>query len=322
LLFAVDPERAHRLAIEALRTSARLPGARLSGVPVDLMGLRFPNRIGLAAGFDKSAQAVDGLGRLGFGFLEIGTVTLRPQSGQSRPRIFRVHEANALINRMGFPNDGAAIIARASAATPLPWSRRSQYRQERRYATRQSDRRLHWVSAYIARGRRLYCGQHFLSEYARTSRFACAGATEAIVERASNRARQAGRRNYSASSHRLEGSPDLDSESLEAVARVVKEVSADAIIATNTTVRRDGLLQQTVREEGGLSGAPLHSASMQTIAALRRYMGPAFPIIGVGGVDSPDKAAAMRNAGADLVQIYTGLVFRGPALISRCLRVL
>src|SRR5512141_1800264 len=112
LLFAIDPERAHRLALEAIRTVGRAPGRAINGSPVELMGLRFPNRVGLAAGYDKNAEAVDGLGKLGFGFIEIGTVTPRPQPGQPRPRLFRVPESHALINRLGFPNEGAPLIAR------------------------------------------------------------------------------------------------------------------------------------------------------------------------------------------------------------------
>src|SRR5262249_27571982 len=111
ILFALDPERAHRLALDALRVAGRLPGGYARSFPVELLGLRFGNRVGLAAGFDKNAEAVDGLGRLGFGFLEIGTVTPRPQPGQPRPRLFRLPQNRALINRLGFPSDGASVVA-------------------------------------------------------------------------------------------------------------------------------------------------------------------------------------------------------------------
>jgi dihydroorotate dehydrogenase len=322
LLFAVDPERAHRVAIEALRASARLPMARPYGSPVELMGLRFPNRLGLAAGFDKNAEAVDGLGRLGFGFLEIGTVTLKPQRGQLRPRIFRLPNANALINRMGFPNEGAAVVAGRL--------RRRRYRglvgvNIGKNASTPLDRA---IDDYIGCLRKL----HMVSDYMavnisspNTHALRDLHAPPRLEPLLSGILME--RDKLIAGSRRqlpivLKVSPDLDSEALERVAHVVKRVSLDGVIATNTTVRRDAAAGRGMLEAGGLSGAPLHPLSIQAVIALRRLLGERFPIVGVGGVDSPENALAMRSAGADLVQLYTGLVFQGPGLVARCLRVL
>jgi dihydroorotate dehydrogenase len=322
LLFSVDPERVHRLAIEALRAGGRLPIRRLPGACVDLMGLRFPNRLGLAAGFDKNAEAVDGLGRLGFGFIEVGTVTLRPQSGQDRPRLFRLPRANALVNRMGFPNDGAVTVSKRL--------RRRRYRgivgvnigknTETPLDQAIDDyigclRVMHDVSDYIA--------INISSPNTRSLREL--HAPERLEQLLSGLVAERdklvgdGRRPLPLL---LKISPDLDIEAVKGVARVVKQASLDGIIATNTTVRRDATDEYAVRESGGLSGAPLHRTALAMVTTVRRLVGPECAIIGVGGVDSPAKAAAMRAAGADLVQIYTGLVFRGPAVVERCVSAL
>lgn len=321
-LFAVDPERSHRLAIEALKATGRLPLRRLPGAPVELMGLGFPNRLGLAAGFDKSAEAVDGLGLMGFGFIEVGTVTLRPQTGQIRPRVFRIPKSHALINRMGFPNDGAAVVAKRlgrrryrgvvgvnigkNADTPLD---------------RAIDdyigclRAVHQVSDYVAVNISSP-NTHALRELHASEKLEPL-LTGLLAERDA-RVRTTNRHLPIV----LKISPDLDIGTLEAVARVAKALPIDGIIATNTTVGRKGLPESAATEAGGLSGAPLHQVSVRTIATLRKTLGPAFPIIGAGGIDSPAKAAAMRAAGADLLQLYTGLVFKGPALVSCLIRVL
>ena len=323
ILFAIDPERSHRLALGALRLAGRLPGRAVRGSPVELMGLRFPNRVGLAAGFDKNAEAVEGFGQLGFGFLEVGTVTPRAQPGQPRPRLFRLPQNNALINRLGFPSEGASAVA-------------ARLRRPRRYRgivgvnigknadtpiERAVDdyvscmRSLHMVADYMAVNisspntaalRDLHAPERlepFLTALL-TERDACLrGSTRTLPLL-------------------LKVSPDLEPTSLESVARVARIVSLDGIIATNTTVRREGISPDAATQTGGLSGAPLHSLSLNSVASLRRLLGPAFPIVGVGGVDSPAAARAMRAAGADLIQIYTGLIYRGPSLVARCVRAL
>jgi dihydroorotate dehydrogenase len=321
-LFAMEPERAHRLVLETMRASSRIPPRPRAGRPVSLMGLRFPNRVGLAAGFDKSAEAVDGLGRLGFGFLEVGTVTPLPQTGQPRPRVFRYPRAGALINRLGFPNDGASVVAERL--------RRRRYRgvlgvNIGKNADTPIDRAL---DDYIQCLRAL----HTVSDYIvinisspNTADLRTLHAPERLEPLLSgllserDGLRRGGSRRLPLL---LKISPDLDPASLESLARIVTKVSLDGVIATNTTVQRGTAGEPISLQQGGLSGAPLHRLSVETVRTLRRLLRPAFPIVGVGGIDSASKALALRRAGADLVQIYTGLVYRGPGLVAECLEVL
>ncbi len=323
LLFRLEPERAHAFALTAARLAGNLPGRALDGAQVILMGLRFPNRLGLAAGFDKNGVSVDGIGKLGFGFIEVGTVTPRPQPGQPRPRLFRLPGAGALINRLGFPNLGAATVARRLA--------------HRRYRGilgvnigKNADTPLDAaVDDYIACLRAVYGVADYvavnvsspntvaLRELHRPERLE--PLLGALLSERDAISRESGRRIPIV----LKVSPDLEFDALEDITRIALRVSLDGIIATNTTTRRDATIVEGAGSEvGGLSGAPLHRFSLRTVSTLRRLLGPGFPIIGVGGVDSPARACAMRSAGADLVQIYTGLVYRGPTLVAQCVRVL
>jgi len=321
-LFTLDPERAHRLALDAARIYGRLPGRPLGGSGVDLMGLRFPNRVGLAAGFDKNAEAVDGLGKLGFGFIEVGTVTPRPQPGQSRPRLFRLPRSGALVNRLGFPNQGAAAVARRL--------------RHRRYGG--------IVGVNIGKNADTPI-ERAVDDYVLCLRAVCDVADYVAVNVSSPNtaslrelhrperleplltALSSEREIISRERHRhipilLKISPDLALDSLEDIAQIALRVSLDGIIATNTTVTRGHSMPDAGSRDGGLSGAPLHPLSLKVVATLRRLLGPAFPIVGVGGVDSAAKARAMRSAGADLVEIYTGLIYRGPTLVADCVRAL
>ncbi|HZF30105.1 MAG TPA: quinone-dependent dihydroorotate dehydrogenase [Gammaproteobacteria bacterium] len=322
ILFKLDPERAHRLALQALSVAARLPARRPTGLPVELMGIRFPNRVGLAAGFDKNAEALDGLGRLGFGFIEVGTVTPRPQGGQPRPRLFRHPQANALLNRLGFPNDGAAAVAsrlrrrRYRGVLGVNIGKNAETPLDRAIDDYVSClRALHDVADYIALNisspntaalRDLHHPERLEPLL-----------SGVLAER--DRLLRGGSRRLPVL---LKVSPDLERDALRDAAQVVRRVSLDGLIATNTTVQRTGVNADWADRSGGLSGAPLHDLALAAVTALRELMGPAFPIVGVGGVDSVAKAMAMRAAGADLVQIYTGLVYRGPALVGRLTRLL
>jgi dihydroorotate dehydrogenase len=286
------------------------------------MGLRFPNRVGLAAGFDKNAEAIDGLGKLGFGFLEVGTVTPHPQPGQSRPRLFRLPQNHALINRLGFPSEGMSVVATRlrrrrfrgivginigkNASTPLD-------RAVDDYVT--CLRGLHSFADYVtvnisspntAALRDLH-EPHRLEPLLT----ALLGERDSVIHGTARKLPLV-----------LKVSPDLEPESLESLCAVSRKVSLDGIIATNTTIRREGIQSAMRAETGGMSGAPLHALSLKTVAALRQQLGPHFPIIGVGGIDSPAAARAMRTAGADLIQLYTGLIYRGPALVAKCVRAL
>jgi dihydroorotate dehydrogenase len=320
-LFTLDPERAHRLALDAARIYGRLPGGPLrGGSGVDLMGLRFPNRVGLAAGFDKNAQAVDGLGKLGFGFIEVGTVTPRPQPGHSRPRLFRLPRSGALVNRLGFPNQGAAAVARRlrhrryggivgvnigkHADTPIDRAV-DDYVLCLRAVGEVADYVAVNVSSPNTASLRELHRPHRLEPLL----------TALLSER------------EIISRHRripllLKISPDLAPDSLKDIAEIASRAPLDGIIATNTTVSRDHSMPDAQSRDGGLSGAPLYPLALNVVATLRQLLGPAFPLVGVGGVDSPAKARAMRVAGADLVQIYTGLIYRGPTLVAECVRAL
>ncbi|HEU4624666.1 MAG TPA: quinone-dependent dihydroorotate dehydrogenase [Steroidobacteraceae bacterium] len=323
ILFALDPERAHRLTLEALRVAGHLPGPHVHGAAVDLMGLHFPNRVGLAAGFDKNAEAIDGIGRLGFGFIEIGTVTPRPQPGQPRPRVFRLPQHGALINRMGFPSEGANAVA-------------ARLRQRRRYRGilginigKNADTPLdRAIDDYVSCLRTLHSFADYVAvniSSPNTASLRDLHAPErltpfvtALLSERDALLRGTTRRLPLL----LKVSPDLDAASLASLAEVALRVSLDGIIATNTTVTRDALGTNDPQQAGGLSGAPLHPLSLRIVRELRRLLGPTFPIIGVGGIDSPATALAMRRAGADLIQLYTGMVYRGPGIVRRCVRAL
>ena len=320
VLFALEPERAHALALAGLRVAGRVPARTPPAAAVELMGLHFPNRVGLAAGFDKNAVAVDGLGALGFGFIEVGTVTPRPQRGQPRPRLFRLPASGALVNRLGFPNDGADRIAARlrhrryrgivgvnigkNAATPI---------------TRAVDdyvsclRAVHAVADYIAVNVSSpnTAGLRDLQATDRLEPLLCALLDE--------RTRlSAGRRLPLL----VKIGPDLAPSALSDIAGLVSRLRLDGVIATNTTVRHAHLAAGIEPQRGGVSGTPLRASALHTVAELRAHLGPDVPIVGIGGIDSPQAALAMRAAGADLVALYTGLVYRGPALVAHCVRAL
>jgi dihydroorotate dehydrogenase len=321
-LFVLDPERAHSLTLAALRVWGRTRPPRTVSPTIELLGLRFANRVGLAAGFDKNAVAVDGLGALGFGFIEVGTVTPKPQAGQPRPRVFRFPASEALLNRLGFPNEGAeAAAARLrrrryggivgvnigkNALTPIERAV-DDYVSAFRTVAPVADYLVVNVSSPNTAALRDLQARERLEPLL----------TALLEERA--RRPDAGVRRLPLL---LKISPDLDPPSLVEVATTVKALSIDGIVATNTTLSRAGLPISAERGAGGISGRPLHATALGTIKSLRAFLGPEFPLIGVGGIDSPQAALAMRGAGADLVQIYTGLVYRGPGLVSSVVRSL
>jgi dihydroorotate dehydrogenase len=328
LLFSLDPERAHDLTLDsmsrpgacvALRLAA---GARVDD-PIELMGLRFRNRVGLAAGLDKNAAHIDALDALGFGFLEVGTVTPRPQPGNPRPRMFRLPEADALINRMGFNNLGLetflANVQRhrcrtviglnigKNADTPIERAT-DDYLEGLRRVWPHADYVTVNISSPNTRNLRDLQGSDALS-----AMLAALGTERTRLRRATGREVPM----------LVKIAPDLDDGQIEAVARVLVEQSVDGVIATNTTVSREAVQGLPHAEEaGGLSGRPVFEASNRVIRALRQLLPPCYPIVGVGGVMSASDACAKIDAGADLVQLYTGLIYRGPALVGECARAI
>ncbi|HMS04872.1 MAG TPA: quinone-dependent dihydroorotate dehydrogenase [Burkholderiaceae bacterium] len=330
-LFGLDAEKAHELTLDALALGQRTPlqrawSAPLVDDPMTLAGLRFPNRIGLAAGLDKNARCIDGLGAMGFGFVEVGTVTPKPQPGNPKPRIFRLPARNALINRLGFNNDGLdAFVANV---------RKSRFRQQGRILGLNIGKNAatpieHATRDYLAGLEGVYPHADYLTvnisspntQNLRTlqSDEALDGLLGALAARREELAAREGRRVPLF----VKIAPDLDATQIGVIAATLQRHRMDGVVATNTTVTREAVSGLPHADEaGGLSGAPVAELSNAVIRQLRAALGPGFPIIGVGGVMSGDDAVAKLRAGADLVQIYTGLIYRGPALVGEAARAM
>jgi len=328
LLFAADPELAHDITLRGLDAAARMGVARLATPrvpesPVVAMGIRFPNRVGLAAGLDKNGEHLPGLAALGFGFLEAGTVTPRPQTGNPRPRMFRVVPARALINRLGFNNGGVerfiANVDRSgyrgilgvnigkNSDTPNEGAADDYVTCLRAVYARASYVTIN-VSSPNTRGLRDLQGESALSAL-----------LARITAERDDLAQHHGRRVPLT----VKISPDLDIAAVETVGRLLVRHGIDGVIATNTTVARDGIEGfPHADEQGGLSGAPLTARSTAVLQALATALDGALPLIGVGGIMSAEDARSKIRAGATLVQLYTGLVYRGPQLVTECLRAL
>jgi dihydroorotate dehydrogenase len=330
-LFGLEPEHAHDLTMNSIARMQNTPlrcawsQTRVDD-PVELAGLRFPNRIGLAAGLDKNGRCIDGLAAMGFGFIEVGTVTPKAQPGNPKPRMFRLPEANALINRLGFNNDGLdafiANVKRAryrsgggilglnigkNAATPIEDAARD-YLLCLDGVYPHADYVTLNVSSPNTQNLRALQGDDALD--------ALLGA---VQRRRAELAQRHGRRVPVF----LKIAPDLDDAQVDAIAATLQRHAIDGVIATNTTVARDAVQHLPHgTEAGGLSGAPVFAASNRVIARLRAALGAAYPIIGVGGVMSAADARAKVEAGANLVQLYTGFIYAGPPLVGNAARAL
>ncbi len=330
-LFCLDPEKAHDLTLSNLDRAQRWGLLeRLISKPMNdpqtLCGIDFPNPVGLAAGLDKDGKHIDALAALGFGFLEIGTVTPRPQPGNAKPRMFRLPEAQAIINRMGFNNDGVdACVARVrrshfwqsggvlglnigkNASTPIEEASRD-------YVLAMEA--VYEISTYITvnisspntKNLRALQGEEMLRELL--------GSLAEARKRLSDR--------YGVRKPLfLKIAPDLDHSDINLIADLLLEFGIDAVIATNTTISRDVVKGMEFSEEaGGLSGAPVRNASNIVIKALQGRLGNQLPIIGVGGIMSGADAREKMMAGASLVQLYSGLIYRGPDLVNECVAAL
>ena len=331
-LFSVDPETAHDLT---LGTIARLQNTPLQcgwtqtrvSDPVVVAGLRFPNRVGLAAGLDKNGRCIDGLGAMGFGFIEVGTVTPLAQPGNPKPRIFRIVEKDALINRLGFNNEGLeSFIANVKRA--------HSFRREGgivglnigKNAATPIERA---VDDYLIGLEGVYPHADYVTVNISSPN------TKNLRSLQSDEALDAllgalvSRREELAEQHRrrvpmfLKIAPDLDDDQITVIAATLQRHGLDGVIATNTTLSREAVQGLPHADEaGGLSGAPVLQASNRVITRLRAALGPVFPIIGVGGIMSGADARSKIEAGADLVQIYTGLIYRGPELVTEVAQAL
>ena len=327
-LFALEAESAHHLTLGSLKALQRLrlaPGAPASPASCarTVMGLSFPNPVGLAAGLDKNGAYIDALATLGFGFIEIGTVTPRPQPGNPRPRLFRVPEANALINRMGFNNEGVDRLV-SNVGRSL-WRGVLGINIGKNFDTpieRAADdyveclRRVYALASYVTvnisspntKGLRTLQGADQLDSLLAT----LVAERDMLASRHPKRVPLA-----------IKIAPDLNEAEIAAVADLLRKHRVDAVIATNTTLARNGV--ETLRhgmETGGLSGAPLAARAGAVVAQLSRELGGAVPIIGVGGIMGAGDALARMAAGAALVQLYTGLVYTGPRLVRECITAL
>jgi dihydroorotate dehydrogenase len=335
-IFKFDPETAHDLAFGNLARAHRLGLTRLlrphvADDPVDLMGLRFPNPVGLAAGLDKNGAYIDAIGSFGFGFIEAGTVTPRPQPGNPKPRVFRLPEAEALINRMGFNNEGldrfVANVAmnegftRAGGILGLNLGKNADTPIENAL----EDYLIGLRKVYpLLIQRPGYVAINISSPNTKNLR-ALQGAGEfaALLSGLRDERARLADRHGKRVPIAVKIAPDLDDTELPRIADALVAHGFDAVIATNTTVSRQGVSGLShAQETGGLSGTPLRTRATAVIAQLAAHLQGALPIMGVGGIMDGDDAVEKIRAGASLVQIYTGLIYRGPTIVGACRRAL
>ncbi|TVR76949.1 MAG: quinone-dependent dihydroorotate dehydrogenase [Saprospirales bacterium] len=328
LLFSLPAEKAHHLAVNALKMSMKTPllGAIMTcdpkrGKSVELMGLKFPNRLGLAAGFDKDGKSFKYLGRLGFGFLELGTVTPLPQEGNPKPRLFRLPADKAIINRMGFNNEGVQKLR-----SRLEKGRTSGIVIGGNIGKNKDTPNEEAVNDYLKCMKIL----HPIVDYftvnmssPNTPNLRELQDKEPLRKILSSLMQF----NLSQTTPRpvlLKIAPDLSTHQLDDIVEIVLQEKLAGVVATNTTISRSGLKTATRKIEsigaGGLSGAPLAAQSLHVVEYLRKKMGSELVIIGVGGIMSLEDAEKMRSAGADLVQLYTGFVYEGPGLVRELVR--
>lgn len=327
-LFALDPEAAHHLAMTGLATLGAMPGriAPTRGRPRSVMGLSFQNPVGLAAGLDKDAIAVTGLARLGFGFVEVGTVTPKPQPGNPKPRLFRAPEQRALVNRMGFNNDGLpGVVPRLRALRRqrrLPDTRLGVNIGKNK-STENAQAHADYAACFAAVSTYAdYVTVNLSSPNTPGLRaLQAANALEALLTPLKEQQQALAERDGKYTPLALKIAPDLDATEVESIAAVARALAIDGLIATNTTVTRPQVPAAVAAETGGLSGAPLFELSRRTVEGFAQQLKGALPIIAVGGISSAKEGQAMLDAGAALLQIYTGFIYEGPGLIQDLARL-
>ena len=336
-LFGLSAEAAHNVTMAGLALAQRTPlqlaycSGRVSD-PIELAGLSFPNRVGLAAGLDKNARCIDGLGAMGFGFVEVGTVTPKPQAGNPKPRMFRLPEAQAMINRLGFNNDGLDAFVRNVTRSALRRNKNPDLllglnigKNKDTPIERATEDYLTCLDAVYPHAD--YITINISSPNTKDLRaLQNYEALDPLLNALSTRRNQLA--TLAANADRkgnvapkrvpifLKIAPDLDSAQIKAIAVALLRHGMDGVVATNTTVSRSAVKGLAhAKEAGGLSGAPVLEMSNDVISQLRAALGPRFPIIGVGGIMSAADAVSKIRAGADVVQIYTGLIYQGPELV-------
>jgi len=326
-LFATDPEWAHQASMNGLRLGHAFGATRFlckeSDQPVTCMGLEFPNPVGVAPGLDKNGDYFEALGDLGFGFVEIGTITPRPQPGNPRPRIFRIPKAGAMINRLGFNNKGVDYLVRKvtkhrfrgvlginigkNLDTPI---------------SNAADDYLHCMEKVYPYAD--YITANISSPNTKNLReLQAEDELSALLKQLSDRRNELADESGRYVPLAVKIAPDLDHDDIPAIAQVICEHNVDAVIATNTTIGREGVENLKHGDEtGGLSGAPLKEKADAILAAIRTELPESIALIGVGGISSGQDAVDKLELGADLVQFYTGMVYRGPELVGECLRAI
>jgi dihydroorotate dehydrogenase len=325
LLFKLDPESAHRVTFRAIEQARKFRLLKTISIPCQprtVMGLNFPNPIGLAAGLDKNGEYLDALAALGFGFIEIGTVTPRPQPGNPAPRIFRIPEAHALINRLGFNNHGVdqlvENVRRSAYQGILGINIGKNFDTPLEKAADDYLTGLQKVYRYAS-----YVTVNISSPNTQNLRqLQAADALDQLLGRLKSEQAGLAQRHGKYVPMAVKIAPDLDETQIQAIAALLMKHRIDGVIATNTTITRTGIehLPQA-QESGGLSGAPLTQRATAVIRQLHCLLQGAVPIIGVGGIMSADDAHGKLTAGASLIQLYTGLIYRGPDLVKEIARV-
>lgn len=321
-LFCLNPETSHDLSLDCLGAAERLGVMKLAGKtavadPVEVMGLSFPNRVGLAAGLDKNGDFFNALGHLGFGFIEIGTITPKPQPGNPQPRMFRLPEKQAIINRMGFNNKGVAHLVEQVKQRRFNGVLGINIGKNKNTSAEES------LNDYLLCMRAVYEYADYITvnisspntpglrdlQFGESLSQLLSGlkAEQAVL------AEQVGR--YVPLAVKI--APDMSDDEIRDVANILKTEQLDAVIATNTTVERDAVNDiEHGDEQGGLSGAPVFEQSTHVVAVLAQALNGALPIIGVGGIVCADDAVAKIQAGASLVQVYSGFIYEGPQLVE------
>ncbi|WP_168405081.1 quinone-dependent dihydroorotate dehydrogenase [Acinetobacter indicus] len=325
LLFSLAPERAHELTLSLLKSGHKMGLMRqqVAAKPVTCMGIEFPNPVGLAAGLDKNGAYIDALAALGFGFIEIGTITPRPQAGNPHPRLFRLPQAKAIINRMGFNNDGVDKLIENVKATKFKGVLGINIGKNADTPVEKA------VDDYLICLEKVYNYASYITvniSSPNTKNLRSLQSGDALTELLQTLKQ---RQLALAEEHQhyvplvLKVAPDLEPSDIEFIAQQLLQFKIDGLIVTNTTLSREGVENLPHGDEaGGLSGAPVFEKSTACLAAFAKTLEGKIPLIGVGGILSGEQAVAKRNAGATLVQVYSGLVYTGPELVKDCVDAL
>nr|WP_325108367.1 quinone-dependent dihydroorotate dehydrogenase [Luteolibacter pohnpeiensis] len=323
ILFRLDAEQAHHLSLSGLRVCEKVGVLKLLAdspefvTPVELMGLTFPNRVGLAAGLDKEGNTIDAFGRLGFGFIEIGTITPRPQAGNPKPRLFRLIDHEAIINRMGFNNPGID-----AGVTNVRQSKDFNGVIGFNIGKNKDTPNENAADDYLACLRAAYPVADYIAVNLSSPNtpglrdLQGAEASARLLEKLKQEQQKLASEHGKSVPLLFKVAPDLEDQHIQDLAKVFTDGGLDGLIATNTTLDRQSVMSHPrANEAGGLSGKPVFDKSTAVLAAFSSHLGNKVPIIGVGGISSVEEAKAKLDAGASLVQIYTSFIYQGPRLV-------